>query len=151
MAKRLKERPFPNRVFMQSAVCASSDALRFGVIALLCHAYWRNGNSPLPESSQSLAILGRVSLPRFRAHEAEIRQALDEILPHLDQAKREWENQVSGISSMIDAANAKRRAQSAEARRSKVNAPGRMAPARTQTQRRIAVEHRQAAVAGFVD
>ena len=151
MAKRLKERPFPNRVFMQSAVCASSDATRFGVIALLCHAYWRNGNAPLPESAQSLAILGRVSLPRFRAHEAEIRQALAEIFPQLDQAKREWENQASGISSMLDAANAKRRAQSAESRRSKVNAPGRMAPLKHWGARRAAVEARTAGAIGFTD
>ena len=151
MAKRLKTRPIPLEIVVEAADHANFDAGPFGMLTAFSYAYWRNPFDTSAMSRDRLAFLCRCSANQLRPYEVKIRAAIPALSARLDQAKAELNNRLLGIATMLDAATARRRAQSAELRRAKADAPLRTTPVKTWGARRAAIEGRAAGVVGFVD
>lgn len=139
----------PVEGIITSPLVSGMKADELGVFMALVIYYWRIGRKPLPEKAQDLAILGRISIRGFQQCKSKVRAALAEALPRIDRAH---EQAISNASN-LELLRYKRAARmKADKLKSTVNSlqPVEARPKRTQTQRRIAVEGRQAG-AVFVD
>jgi len=100
MPRHPKPQPMPVWLITDAPALRVASGPVYRATFILAAAYWQSGCSGLPTDPASLAAICRLPFPHLKAIEAPVNQALEQILPAMDQEHSRlvarWQAQAAG-------------------------------------------------------